>query len=664
MSNKKNQDLNKLECDVFVGYNSIQKKSAFQIYNKFKNAGIKVFIDKDLNWKDEINSQIKDRINESKIICFIFGKNGIGPYQEKIEGFLAGKGHVKANKKLYAILLPYISKSFKDELEDKHFLFFKNLPFVFKRNLKENDKFEIFINDIKSVLSEIPLNQEDELYDNEFINKIKNSNKEKIKQLPLEFQIEEHYSVLDKLSIINKKYFPESLLFINRYESLKANYKNIIDKFNINDGKNNIIVFVGSQKTGKTWLARKTISDFLKMHSDYIPIEITKKDFKAVFNRLEGTSISVLESSFPYNDNNYLFANCTDIVLRKVLEELDRIYEKINIPDEIYKDINIEEILSSINKYNKEGFFFVISKYLHELLDKISRKNDYIFHFEEKLLISIKMQDFYRLIKGVDQLYNTNKINFLNAFNKEINKIKEKNALYSDFTDNLKIIITSRQFNFERGIDYQYNKSFFEPNYPIINMANFTLNEANYFIDNYVKQKLACSDKELQNIKNKIFKITKGYPWFFHRFLRSIIFLCINFNFKVIDSFDIVRETPSFWYLKEPINSNIISKVDKNELNIDREDCCDFLSHIIESIKSSNSYIIEIYNKYFDKKIDKDNCPPEEWEQASELIRLGLINEKEFRHNGIFNPNNEIINKYFNPKKLEVFRDRFIELKF
>ncbi len=429
--------------------------------------------------------------------------------------------------------------------------------------------------------------------------------------------------------------------------------------------KNNVIVLSNSQLTGKTLFA-KQISEKYKFLKDdcnkkkIYPIPVKPELIKPKIDKIAKDKAEYLDYL-----NYFVYAWWAYKYVDKVVSDNELVSEET-------KSRTIENS-KGIRKYlqDEEHFFkkFIdkkiddpddsIFKILVDVIDeifgrfKIGQNGSLIVFFFE-------FDDFHRLEEQQTEPEKFTSV--IKTFTEELRKLYNENILGTRTGLSYKFIITTRQ---NYIIDNERKKKA-SLKRMIYDFSFFNKTDCDNFIEKQLKGFFVSSDREI--IKKKAYESTEGYPWFFHRWLKSLVFLKLNcVKFELMESFHHINNCGVFWYYEKPFTKNYTDYVTEyNEcvFPLKKEDESPFLYPIKDFFERNNKLNSPHFDWYRDNFVyvyddlenleDKSNnqgTDDQKEKNAYPFIRLGLIEYDP--HKKLFKPRNFIIQQFFNPNKIE-----------
>jgi predicted MPP superfamily phosphohydrolase len=426
-----------------------------------------------------------------------------------------------------------------------------------------------------------------------------------------------------------------------------------------------VVAFVGPQLCGKSWLARNVCRfiapNLPMMHPEVIVYNDIQRimynlRIKGKFKDANGNDEDILsvvryrilavwarrlvENALRYglkheeflelrrdyqNDDLINFTENLDLALGKLLEEKEKSRITKTSKDFTIFESCINKLLPSNLKFNPSDphVLAVEIEDLHDYEKTTSPKMDsgekFIFHFWENLKGSVN-----------DSEYNKEK-----SINRTIG-----------------IIVTTRQPEFVKDEEEENTQTDL-----ILKISGFPKVDCQKYAKEIGLEKLLGTEN-LEKVTSKAFQFSKGYVWFYVRFLRSVAFLYINakenkINVSIDQIIDAVLTLPVFWYWKAPccenfknIASRCLTKEKRYPKNI--PDCSPFLYNIINT-SENNARLINFYERCL-KYPQIEMSDSDIKELLLPLLRLGLLRRDDLSQT--FVPWNEIIKRHFNPDHL------------
>lgn len=300
-----------------------------------------------------------------------------------------------------------------------------------------------------------------------------------------------------------------------------------------------MLVFVGSQGIGKTWLAHQLVHGYCKKADDHDGIRIIMArvgpaDVIGPTTRGQRTSNTAALTDF-----FALYAAWAKKFVRCVYEDLkpperDNLRKHALIQDlDDYME-NISIVIKDLKDRRSSGSQKSIVSVLADSIYQILGNCD------------IKLPDQFVGVLGVDDVYayefkyESVGRTLIAAFKKSLDEEVELQSMTprGQVETRLKIIVTTRQ------LEVQFEK----PTIPLIAVGYFSLEECTQFVEEHLSPHIPDPNQR-SSIAKEAHSATNGYPWFFYRYLEATLFVYLNASktLPLSKILSIVRNSSVFW---------------------------------------------------------------------------------------------------------------------
>jgi hypothetical protein len=421
--------------------------------------------------------------------------------------------------------------------------------------------------------------------------------------------------------------------------------------------RKNVVVFSNSQLTGKTLYCYQLQKAFENYGGE-------KAEAKVFSISAAHTWRKRIQKLMDEDNDHYVYvvyAGCMHHLLEAILndrsiiseEQKKRTLDRHSEISDYIREYNtfFDEILRMREKEKSSSVFYIIVKILDDILTKfkIAKTVALVFFFE--------FDDFHTLEEQCTENEKGEKV--INTFLDELEKLNNENISQGGFAGcSYKFIITMRQSN---TIDKRRREKPRSFNKIIFDLDFFEKADCDIFIDKYIK-KYFPRYQELEMIKRMAFDATLGYPWFFYRWLKTLVFIHLNHKEMALSKIIYyINNCGVFWYFKRPFTKKFIGFLEtyiESQFPLEESEESPFLNtikHVFEQDKVKNT--MEWYKDHFAYVYDQTNgmgktqqLTDDQKQKALPFFQIGLIEYDD--SNKIFKPRNPIIQSFFNPEKI------------